>query len=419
MCVAWDQCLCGVATDAGNGNFACHLFTGRNAPPTAAECQALDPKFTVAGDYQPFGALSCGSTYTLNNASGSTQSVYDPDWSYYEEVCPTTTRMSTTASTFLATSAPTTHTSITTSTTSTPTNCTPANGSYIISDYYNHRVMRWAVGATQGEIVAGGNGCSYPPTLKQLCKPTSSVIDQFGNYIVAEYGNTRIMKWAPCATQGEVVADGLGMPNAVTLDDTGAYIVADLGNDRIVKFSPDAPLSGQVVAGGNGRGNGLHQFNRPSDVKIDSTGSFIVADRFNHRIMKWIPGATQGEVVAGGTMGNGLNQLHKAHGVALDSVGNYIIADRNNDRIIRWVPGATQGMVAAGGNSFGNSLDQLLKPVGIAVDAADNYLIADQNNHRIMQWAPGAAQGEVMFGGSGSGTGLDKLNLPWGVAFVA
>merc|ERR1712061_91815 len=116
-----------------------------------------------------------------------------------------------------------------------------------------------------------------------------------------------------------------------------------------MKFSPGAPHSGVVVAGGNGRGNGLHQFNRPSDIKIDSSGAYIVADRFNHRIVKWIPGATQGEVVAGGAMGTGFHQLFKPHGVALDNAGNYIIADRNNDRIIKWAPGATQGMLAAGG----------------------------------------------------------------------
>ena len=33
-----------------------------------------------------------------------------------------------------------------------------ANGDIFVADYNNHRVVKWAPGATEGVLVAGGNG---------------------------------------------------------------------------------------------------------------------------------------------------------------------------------------------------------------------------------------------------------------------
>ncbi|CAF2093922.1 unnamed protein product, partial [Rotaria magnacalcarata] len=58
--------------------------------------------------------------------------------------------------------------------------------------------------------------------------------------------------------------------------------------------------NGQVVAGGNGAGNGLHQLNQPTDVLIDKeTNSLIICDRWNNRVVRWSrhSGTTQGEIL--------------------------------------------------------------------------------------------------------------------------
>ncbi|CAF2028080.1 unnamed protein product, partial [Rotaria magnacalcarata] len=58
--------------------------------------------------------------------------------------------------------------------------------------------------------------------------------------------------------------------------------------------------NGQVVAGGKGAGNGLHQLNRPTDVLIDKeTDSLIICDIRNLRVVRWSrrSGTTQGEIV--------------------------------------------------------------------------------------------------------------------------
>ncbi|CAF2135291.1 unnamed protein product, partial [Rotaria magnacalcarata] len=58
--------------------------------------------------------------------------------------------------------------------------------------------------------------------------------------------------------------------------------------------------NGQIVAGDNGQGNGLHQLNHPSDVLIDKeTDSLIICDWGNGRVVRWSrrSGTTQGEIL--------------------------------------------------------------------------------------------------------------------------
>ncbi|CAF5170260.1 unnamed protein product, partial [Rotaria sp. Silwood1] len=79
--------------------------------------------------------------------------------------------------------------------------------------------------------------------------------------------------------------------------------------------------------------------------------------------MKWVEGAKQGIVVAGGQgKGNGLTQLSSPRGVVVDQLGTVYVADRWNDRIMRWPKGATQGSVIVGGNGSGGQSNQLNWP---------------------------------------------------------
>ncbi|CAF1318530.1 unnamed protein product, partial [Rotaria magnacalcarata] len=58
--------------------------------------------------------------------------------------------------------------------------------------------------------------------------------------------------------------------------------------------------NGQVVAGGNGAGRGLHQLYLPTDVVIDKeTDSLIICDENNRRVVRWSrrSGTTQGEIL--------------------------------------------------------------------------------------------------------------------------
>ena len=65
------------------------------------------------------------------------------------------------------------------------------------------------------------------------------------------------------------------------------------------------------------------------------------------------------------------------------------IADLNNHRIQKWIPGASEGTTVAGGNGSGSNANQLNKPKGVVIDASGNLYITDTYNHRIQKWTLG------------------------------
>ena len=72
----------------------------------------------------------------------------------------------------------------------------------------------------------------------------------------------------------------------------------------------------------------------------------------------------------------------------MDDDQTFLIADKDNHRIVEWKPGATSGQVVAGGNGQGNRTDQLNKPTDVIVDKeTDSLIICDWGNRRVMRWS--------------------------------
>ncbi|CAF2088071.1 unnamed protein product, partial [Rotaria magnacalcarata] len=91
----------------------------------------------------------------------------------------------------------------------------------------------------------------------------------------------------------------LSSPYGLFVDDDQTVVIADTYNHRIIQWKKDDTTNGQVVAGGNGEGNGLNQLNYPIDVLIDKeTDTLIICNRGNRRVVRWShrSGTTQGEV---------------------------------------------------------------------------------------------------------------------------
>ncbi|CAF4722798.1 unnamed protein product, partial [Rotaria socialis] len=57
-------------------------------------------------------------------------------------------------------------------------------------------------------------------------------------------------------------------PRGLFVDDDQTVVIADCVNHRIIQWKSGDTTNGQVVAGGKGAGNGLHQLNGPTDVLI-------------------------------------------------------------------------------------------------------------------------------------------------------
>ena len=101
--------------------------------------------------------------------------------------------------------------------------------------------MKWAPVASEGVVVAGGNGSGS--SYNQLNKPTGVFVDGDGNVYVSESLNHRVMKWAPEASEGILVAGGnssgsglnqLTFPHKVNVHSSGDIYIADDGNNSLI-----------------------------------------------------------------------------------------------------------------------------------------------------------------------------------------
>jgi sugar lactone lactonase YvrE len=107
--------------------------------------------------------------------------------------------------------------------------------------------MKWLPGATNGTVVAGGNGAGSLNT--QLYYPEGVFVDSFGTVYVTDYGNDRVMKWLKNANNGSRVvgvsgsagtsAMQLNGPSAIRFDTNGHMYVAEFLNNRVQKFVID------------------------------------------------------------------------------------------------------------------------------------------------------------------------------------
>ena len=107
--------------------------------------------------------------------------------------------------------------------------------------------------------------------------------------------------------------------------------------------------TGITIAGGFGPGNGSHQLNTPRDLAVDDQNTLYIADTLNHRIQRFLVGASNGTTIAGtGVNGSSSNQLSSPSGILYEMNGNICIADLGNHRILLWQNGASSGSTIAG-----------------------------------------------------------------------
>ena len=222
-------------------------------------------------------------------------------------------------------------------------------------------------------------------------------VDNNGSVYVVDSGNHRMMKWAPGALVGSIVAGGNGYGNAANqlASPSGLFLevgtltvwIADTNNHRIVKWS--SPSVGVVVCGSYGSGS--NHFNYPSDLFVDvnTSNTLYVADTYNHRIQRWLSGYNNGTTVAGetGVPGNGFNQLLYPQAVVVDTNGNIFISDTGNNRIMRWATGSSYGLPIAGGSSSGSFSTLLNVPQGLCFDSSGNLYVADYYSNHVQMFS--------------------------------
>jgi hypothetical protein len=214
----------------------------------------------------------------------------------------------------------------------------------------------------------------------------------------------------------------------------GKLAVSGVSNGATIQWYNNGNLehttapTGNTVAGGNGAGAALNQFNVVYDVFLDAAKNIYVVDGNNNRVQKFPAGSTSstnGVTVAGGNgAGSAANQLSGPTGLYIDGGGNLYVVDGNNARIQKFPAGSTSstnGVTVAGGNGFGSAANQI-SPSGVYVDGSGNIYVADGGNNRIQKFPSGSTSstnGITVAGGVGAGSAANQLNFPIDVGLDA
>ncbi|CAF5134946.1 unnamed protein product, partial [Rotaria magnacalcarata] len=181
------------------------------------------------------------------------------------------------------------------------------------------------------------------------------------------------------------------------------------GDIRTVNISANAKWAqnGVTVAGGHGEGGATNQLNLPLGLFVDDDQTVVIAEWLHNRIMQWKNGnTTNGQVVAGGNgQGNGLNQLSVSTDVLIDKeTDSLIICDRGNQRVVRWSrrSGTTQGEI----------LIDNIDCFGLAMDEQRYLYVSVYGKNEVRRYKFGENIGTLVAGGNGQGAGLNQLNGP-------
>ena len=207
------------------------------------------------------------------------------------------------------------------------------NQSIVIADCVNHRIVEWKIGASNGKVIAGGQGQGN--RLDQLNRPTDVLIHKETNsLLIADRGNERVVRWSRRhdTTQGEVVGDNIDC-GGLAMDHQRYLYVSDFRIHEVRRYTI-GDKNGIVVAGGNGQGNQSNQLNFPTYLFVDQAQAVYVSDNLNHRVMKWSRGAKEGIVIARGQgKGSALTQLSFPDRLFVDTSGTIYVVDARNDRV--------------------------------------------------------------------------------------
>ena len=175
-------------------------------------------------------------------------------------------------------------------------------------------------------------------------------------------------------------------------------------DQRNLKWKQNA----KTIAGGNGRGNKLNQLSNPHGIYVDyQHQSIYIADCWNHRIVKWKLGESNGQIVAGvNGKGTRIDQLNCPNDVISDQNSKSLIfCDFSNRRIVRW--------------SLENQQDRQILVDNIdcsrlMMNENGDLFVSDSENHAVKRWRKGdrRKEGTIVAGGNGQGNQLNQLNCP-------
>jgi sugar lactone lactonase YvrE len=320
-------------------------------------------------------------------------------------------------------------------------------GRLFVTDEGNTRIVVYnsaaskADGAPADFVIGQENFTSdaapNPPTSKSLAYPLSLFIDHATNDIwVPDLGNHRVLRFevGPPTAVGvlgtnnfvtntdytSATSSTLAEPVSVVIDpNTGKLFVADRDNRRVLRFSSAAKMTngsaaeavfGQpdlVTRSANTGGISASTMNNPNSVSIDANGRLWVADRDNHRVLRFDNASTKASSSAAdgvlgqpdfvtNTSGATGGKMSAPACVYADAGGRLWVADRANNRVLRFdnaagkangaAPNGVLGQSDYSSTTSGTTASTMSAPWGVSFDVNGRLWVADRSNSRVLRF---------------------------------
>ena len=185
-------------------------------------------------------------------------------------------------------------------------------GNLYVADPDDHRIRKidrltGIILTVAGTGLEGFSGDGGPAVSAELNKPWGLALDRRGNLLIADSSNNRIrmvdlstgLISTVAGPGGSASGDGgpavdarLSWPLGMLVDQNGDWIIADTGNHRIRKVDPETGLITTIAGTGTGGFSGDGglatgaNLNAPRAVGLDSDGNLLISDTDNLRVRK-------------------------------------------------------------------------------------------------------------------------------------
>ncbi|MFH1726638.1 MAG: esterase-like activity of phytase family protein, partial [Elusimicrobiota bacterium] len=273
------------------------------------------------------------------------------------------------------------------------------------------------------------SGCPGSTSAKDFCNQFGATVDSEGNLWVGDTGRGRVLRFSPpfsnyqaadlvigeptftSLSYGPSQTD-LGGPSDLAIGPDGALWVADYDNTRILRFSPPFAngMAADVVLGqgdfvSNGGGTTATKFSDLEGIAVDAAGNVWVGDDGNNRVLRFSPPFTNGmaaDLVLGQTdfVTGTAGLLSSSAGLEFDAAGNLWVLNYDHTRILRFDAPITGGnpapSVVIGQPDFA-TFDFATTAAGfagvyrdIALDRQGNLWVSDTSSNRVMRFSGSA-----------------------------
>jgi len=215
---------------------------------------------------------------------------------------------------------------------------------------------------------------------RRLQHPVGVAADSQGNIYVADSERGMILVYDHLGRfrhyLGKIKGEAyFERPEGVAVDARAERIyVADTARDAISVLDLRAGIVGNF--GGNGRGPGQREFNKPTSVVLLRHQLFVL-DSYGSRVQIL---DLQGQVLRRFSTPNDNTSPSDHAGMAVDSAGDLYVSDEVQG-VVRVYN--QEGKLLKVFGRPGNKIGEFSRPLGVWVDERERIYVADSKNHRI------------------------------------